>query len=385
MLLAAASCLFGCAKPTVMTDGAVEAEENNTLYACNAQAIRSGDKLYFIDEGQKGAMLFCTDIESGTTMPICTRPECLHENSECDSYIGMSAPSAMIINGNRFYWPMSAENVYPPEKYLFSMALDGTDRRRELKLDADIEMLANNGIMTIYNNTLYRCGNGELIEDATPKRYIVIYSQKIENGSEPQEILRLEGGDEITRFDTIVARRYGSMMYCGVFFYEDVSEDETEIELQLYAYDLEKSELKELHSGKVDFGAVDLSVRGDKLIFAGGEAFSYSLTSGEFEKYIRQSDRIYAITDGAIFGFTSTNDYICMDHSGNTISEGPFVTEGLEANTLKRYLGSIDSAFYFYLKSPPGVETPYNYLVSFDPKTSEIKLLWKGENKGRQW
>lgn len=70
-----------------------------------------------------------------------------------------------------------------------------------------------------------------------------------------------------------------------------------------------------------------------------------------------------------------------FDHSGRQLFDVEFGSLLHEEMTAKQYIGSVDDVFYFMLGSW-GWDDHYNYLVSFDGKTGEAKLVWENLGQG---
>lgn len=364
-ILLAAIFVFACTKPP-LPKGDKEIAENSTLYANNGKlAIKHDDALYFNARIGEYVVMYAADLANGGALPACGKPDCLHNDASCNACIGGAIPnqSYTIYNG-RFYWVAAAVEDSASEYYLYSMALDGTDRKIEMKLNRDYESVILLGVSGIYDGMLYRCGTGNYVENAEIHCVTLIYAQPLQGG-EPKEIMRLDGGDQLAvKFD-------GHTIYCAsAIFSEDI--------LRLHSYDMENDELKELYSGKAPADAIAMTVDGSDLIFQEGRGVSYLMNAGSFSELFPNApiDAKYSITDTACVDFT-LDELVCTDHDGNLIAKLPLKCDWLDETVIKYKLGSIDGVFYFYFCSI--VDKPFNnYLVSFDPSEPKLNLIWKG-------
>ena len=350
---------FACAKPP-LPKGDKEIAENSRLYSRGSFAVRHEDKLYFYEHGADTGVAYSVDINTGETFPLCGKPECLHNDKNCNGHLtdANGLPFLMVYN-ERLYWI----GWNAPDFTLYSMSLDATDKRVEFPLNKEYEALAINGFAGIYDGVLYRWGSGETVSGGEIKSGTLFYSQSLEKGSEPRVIFQSEEGDKI------VARMDGHMIYCASFFNQ-----EDEARMQLRAYDMETDELRELYNGDGMFGARDMFVKDGQLIFNGGDAVSYSLETGELKKLYNGEAVVYA-TDDCIIEQSFSGGIKCYDHSGNLLCTAPFEAEGLDTNGVGIVgFGSIDGVFFYSLK-PIELEKRA-YLVSFNTKTAEVKLLW---------
>ena len=96
IILCLLTCLLaGCSKPYVNTEQSSEAyvfgedyeQFCNTLGASDAAFITKVEQGYYYFDWFRG-MLFYWDAESGAAVPLCTRPECEHDNETCDAHAG---------------------------------------------------------------------------------------------------------------------------------------------------------------------------------------------------------------------------------------------------------------------------------------------------------
>lgn len=92
------------------------------------------DTIYFFTQPAANASCFLhfTDIASGVTMPLCSKPECTHKDNACNAYLagGMDVYGLRIYEG-KIYW-MACEDY---GLKLMRMNVDGTDREVMFALD----------------------------------------------------------------------------------------------------------------------------------------------------------------------------------------------------------------------------------------------------------
>ena len=365
LLLLAALLLLGCAGGNSTKKPESYADENNRLNTRDGMVATHDGILYTCITASDGYYVYATELDTGKTVPLCNKPECTHDDKNCNAALSADACLMSLYDG-RLYWLSGVGSAV-----LSSMALDGTDRRVELELKKEYEMMLVNGSMALYNGKLYRCGVGEGISDAEIYQGGAFYSQKIANGSEPVELLRFDNAySALSRLD-------GSTLYVAFMFYDR----DTSVEaMNLYAYDMDKEELKELYSGEFDgTGEMDMFVSGDKLIFhnGGSRIRSFSLTDGKIEAlYANIGDlNVRTVMDDVGIASVDFLNFVCLDPSGKELSKVSLEAAGISDMCNKFPLGSVNGIFYFRLEAFTEEGPGPIYLVSIDPKTGEVKVL----------
>lgn len=79
-----------------------------------------------------GNMIHYLDKETGISGPLCGKPECFHNNSSCNAYVA-DAQMLSLYDGRLYFVERNYSAIT-----VYSMALDGTDRREVRKIDAQL-------------------------------------------------------------------------------------------------------------------------------------------------------------------------------------------------------------------------------------------------------
>lgn len=154
--------LFGCADGSESVNGDVAGDTAGDTVSENhiAEAITEGYEtakltcsygrnmifetstgIYFqnnVDYSNKIGLLSMIEYAEsplGPWIPLCGKPECLHNSENCNAYVG---DHMMGMYNNRIYYSYTYfDNDSVTKEGIFSMALDGTDHRSELSLSDD--------------------------------------------------------------------------------------------------------------------------------------------------------------------------------------------------------------------------------------------------------
>lgn len=81
------------------------------------------------------SMIEYAESPLGPWIPLCGKPECLHNSENCNAYVG---DHMMGMYNNRIYYSYTYfDNDSVTKEGIFSMALDGTDHRSEFSISYD--------------------------------------------------------------------------------------------------------------------------------------------------------------------------------------------------------------------------------------------------------
>lgn len=362
--IAALTC--GCAKQQAYK-GELEIEESRFFFVDSGFAAYHEGTLYFTEPAFSGRkpFVYFADTETGECMPLCGKPECSHDNNNCNAYLdGLYGGNPLFtVYNNKIYWRRFEKAKTELIPILCSMNLDGTMRKDVMSLDYALEEFMNVGFLGIYDGKLFRCGSGETVEDSEPVYSVTVYSQELTGEADPNVILHMKG------YNGILARMNGNVLYIACFAR---GEDE---KLLLLSYNMDDETLTELYSGS-DFpcSAQSIFVVGDSIVFSGGiTAYSYSLNNGEISPISSDPDKhLVFVSEDRIFTFTSASTYSCTDFSSGSVCTGELPDECLDGR-LKYPLGSIDGTFYFFFAG--FTEEQKSILASYDPSDDCFSVL----------
>ena len=348
----------------------VAAEDNLIIPTYNC-ACYYGGLLYYLNQplGAAPARIYYIDPETGENGILCGKPDCMHDSEDCGACINSNGHGFTIYQ-DKIYWYTKSVS----DKKLMCEDLDGTNRREIMSLDKEFEwFVTDKSFIGIYNDTLYRCGDGPAVKEGEPSDNMLLYCQPLQKGSEPKELYSVQN------VYSEAARIYGNQLYFAV-----VGADN---DLSICVCDLDSGEIKELfHKDQADNTPLDIAVHDNKLILHGfGTCVSiYSLEGDSYTVIGEEGHNYQWATETKIFEVVSRTEYRLLELNGALITEGNVDIPGLRDDFLMwQCLGSIKDKMLFlytYLAESAVVSGSawHNYIVSFDTDTLEWKILWDG-------
>jgi hypothetical protein len=208
--------------------------DNRAVYL-NGNFIETEDSLYSIPFF--GGLIMGWDKTNHIGGPLCGRPECLHNNDQCNAYVGSVPKSSLSLYQNRLYW-VGVVKTDPQTRGVpgvYSMNPDGTDRRLELNWDYYQE-----GINNAYLNQgfVYAVHQKEEVDQADPFLRLTV------------RMIPIDGTDSVTILDRTGRESVKVMPFFeekSVWFVLSSRQGET-FSAQLLCWDTEKRELQEVLS-----------------------------------------------------------------------------------------------------------------------------------------
>ena len=352
------------------------AEENRWLGGFSYRTARIGDVLYFAEYGAPNVpMLLALDLNTMECFPLCARPECEHNSTDCGAYAGgFGSPVQLTAWWGQLYF---LDHVLP-HNILYRIDADGSNRVRVMEL-SDLSNPVGGYADTwfgIHEGMFYHCVLGQYVEDADVRQTAVLYRQPLEGGSadRAEELLRVDGAERI------VACIEGSTLYCAVHTYDP--EQECYV-LTVWACDLERGGLTELWQGQAPF-AQTMAYRDGMLVFGYGEAFAFSLAEKALVPLpvsgstAMVGDGVYLLFPESELDAETTGLCRVLDGDGRVLYEGRYYPERYETvnsmfsleskYVMTRYAGFSEGRFYFHLFYMEYGRYEYALLV-FDAET----------------
>ena len=221
--------------------GAVDTFRSFYQYYTTFMAAEAEDTLYFMDG--LGHMIYYVDKATGISGPLCGKPQCPHNGETCNAYLA-DFTARMFVDGGRLYTvsdyadPWSGKGIP-----VYSMALDGTDRRTEAYLDSSyLPESLEWPYFLLHDGVMYYGGEGRLIENGEEKCYNHICAFPMDGKTEPYDILWEEVPADSMDFSM---QFYGDKLY----FITDEFNGETNSlrDFRLRCYDVRSGEMQTLY------------------------------------------------------------------------------------------------------------------------------------------
>ena len=190
-----------------------------------------------------------TDKETGITLPLCGKPECRHNDENCNAYIanphGMFGMS--IYDGKLCWFNASANSIY-------SATLDGANRETLCKTPTDFVTYASSPCCLFHRGYYYFSTPVNIVSDGIPSVSLEIKVQALD-GSESFFLLdkTTEASDNMSA--NILLYPYGNDLYILVVYTLFGEEAWTYSSiLELYRWDSKTRKGEQLLSTTVDEG-----------------------------------------------------------------------------------------------------------------------------------
>ncbi len=291
-------------------------------------AAETGDTVYYM--GSYDRVIKYVDKATGITGPLCGKPECKHNDETCNAYTGGLLRGLYTYNG-RLYWmdndPDDGEAVA-----LFSVAPDGTDRRKVTSLSRDLYGTGSHSF------TSFALGDGYLyygvvswaVENGEVNNYNYVRAIPLDPEEESFEIMR----ERATEFpDGITIQLYGDYLYIH-------TSDGDGGRFTLRRWNVNTREFEMLIDEPNASTTLNMWVTDDGVYFDrnGGDIYRYDLETGEYNKlFTEEVGRFAAIfMDNIVTGFELSN-------KGDSSYDFHVAIDDFEGNTL------VDETYQFEL------------------------------------
>lgn len=322
--------------------------------------------VYFAYGARSGNLILrYMDKATGITGPLCGKPECLHNDKNCNAYINGTIFGLTLFDG-KLYWVENDMNMIKIP--IYSVALDGTDRRIVREMDRDIVGSSLNcSLLQIHDGVLYWAYSPSRIENGEAKSCIRMVAFPLDPDEEGYVIV-----DEENVFAGQYFQPDGDNIYIA-FVSAPEWPDLTRYEYVIYRWSIETKQLDNLYRGAGPTDYIEgLWPEEDGLVVIGHNFSSrhddsevgwkvtkYSFGTGEFElmyEDISTETASINITDGLTIKTTITDDeqvkLLVRDFEGNTLLEKTI--PGLLAQSgSPQFRGVDDDYFYFYSSHDP--------------------------------
>lgn len=337
-----------------------------------------------------GYLLYYMDKATGIFGPLCGRPECQHNDEDCNAFMSTSAPHGLSSYDGRLYWIGDEWTGTSLVKDVYSIAYDGTDRRTERELDGGLYPTSISGttVFQFHQGHVYIAAQTNSVVDGEAVYMNYICAYPLDPDEEGFVILNEQCSPSIK------TQLYRDSLYIMT---DDSSGDRNKLIFR--RWDVESHEMETVFSGEVAFEIeYEFWATDDGILLAGyvvtgtdedgngnsweDSVYFYDFTSGEFSEaypyYPGKDSLITGFTDGLFIVKTYKDNeigIIAMDFAGQAVLDATFNTNGWPSN----FLGSLQVA---------GADEKYIYLYNFDSTVTyavavpldggEPTIMWNG-------
>lgn len=366
--------LAGCDSPGAEEARTVDTARSFVHYYKAVLAAETADTIYYI--GEFDTFIKYADKATGVTGFLCGRPDCKHNDENCNAYTAVSGPDCLFTDAGRLYWVCDSIDDFKTCS-LYSAAPDGTDRREELAIDR--ELLARNASSLAYfilhEGCLYYGVVEKVIENGEAVHYFYVRAFPLDPNEESFEILRERAEVD---FDpkNLTMQFYGNSLYIITSDFSGPEDEDGSAlhDLRLLRWSAETRALETLYE---DLGSpltftTELWVTDEGVYFDRHSRkspgawnvgiYKYDFETGEcgFQFDIGVDGTNVGIADDLITGFTIDNsggiyDYhiVMKDFAGNILSDETYTFDLTDVCLFyspgvgTRFLGRDESYAYY--------------------------------------
>lgn len=261
------------------------------------------DTLYFL--GWSEHYIKYADKATGISGVLCGRPECRHNDKNCNAYV--EDARCLLMDGGRLYW-MAVEFTDSGSIYvLYSMALDGTDRRKEAELPEGFipSSTAAHRHYLLYDGWLYFGDVSSEIVNGEQILYNYVAAAPIGSKQEPFVILKEETMDR--GYSNLAVQFYKGDLYILTCEPSPLSGDEKYLyDCTLRRWNAEMDELETLYEDESVLNwSSELWVTDDGVLFNRNTSTTYGPLENRIYKYHFDSGECEYLFDNGIYGWAN--------------------------------------------------------------------------------
>ena len=330
--------LIGCTK-TEKDGRGFDSLRSFSRYYTQVRAAETVDTIYFL--GWNDNYIKYVDKATKISGFLCGKPECRHNDADCNAYVDAYC---LLMYNNRLYW-VTMKFDPTPKYFVYSMALDGTDRREEAELPEGFISSSTNAYRhyILHDGWLYFGDVSKEIVDGEQTFHNYIAAFPFDSKKEPFVILeeKIQNGG----YNNLSIQFYGGYLYILTNEGSTAHGDGEELyDCKLRRWETETGELETLYEddkSKLNWTS-ELWVTNDGVIFNRNTAptvdaplenriYKYEFNSGEceylFDNGLRGWPNMGLIADNLITGYQITNNddgiydfYVVLkDFEGNVL------------------------------------------------------------------
>ena len=329
---------------------------------------RTADTIYsfsYAPVPRKGnPVLMYTDRATGITPPLCGRPECTHDNTACNAYMGSQASGLCVYDG-KLYWLNDGLT-------LTRMDPDGTGRETVTTVDRQTVKMDMGGDATyvLHRGYVYAGGMKETVIGSERKASFTVYAKPLDGGEDFTILSKAQDGG--AAYCSI--RPVGNDLYI-MLTYQDYKDWENREEavssVEIYRWDSKTRKAECLYNVKGDEWGITnmcfpLPVPGDGIYLgschegevgeAPGYTMEYQILKYSFETGSVEEIASFSLANGGTPRFTrehiitfapasgSEKRVYAFDYNGDLV----FQSEPLTGHSSISLMGEDGQYIYYY-------------------------------------
>lgn len=187
-----------------------------------------------------GYLLYFTDNETGQMVPVCSKMNCTHEDTNCDAYFGSAeylVPSLWFQDGSLFITKLEKDYIC-----IEKVSPDGTKREKSCTLMRMVVETDDEGGSTEYFPAVQiHRGYAYFTLGVYPSETVTMYRVKLDSEEEAELLYTLQASEngQATMYRI---KPYGRYVLFQMGFFK-VVEESVQYTVSIYAYDTENGEI----------------------------------------------------------------------------------------------------------------------------------------------
>lgn len=309
LALLLAAVLSGCDKPAPEEDRGFDSARSFAHYETGVFAAETPDTIYYMMKVGYNHYIKYADKATGISGVLCGKPECRHNDADCNAYV--MAPRFLFVDSGRLYWiTTESTQLSPFTDCVYSVAPDGTDRRKEAELPPDLSPSGTSDQhYLLYDGWIYYSTVSHEIKDGVQMYYNYVTAASLASKQESATVILLEETSSDISNDAAI-QFYGGYLYILTNNYNASSgkDDEALYDCRLRRWSAETGELETLYE---DCGS-PLSYSSELWVTNGGVFFNretaYSVDvplENRIYRYDFDSGECEHIFDNGMYGWSN--------------------------------------------------------------------------------
>ncbi len=352
LMLMGALLMTACRKAeTVKTEGAdaeqisetaseeeQEPEQELSMFSYFSPSMtRKQSIIYFLDSSCVSQRICYYDPATGTSSPLCGKPECTHQEASCNAFTGAPEYTILVDSDDEYIWWICYEKFGAP-LYLWRSDADGKNRLKVLKLAEYAESDSfprGKTYAQIREGRLIVGGFNYIVKDAEEAYRYHIDSYDLESGDCTAVY---DSGQTNKPRDLIMQCYQGKVYYCLT----EYAKDEDRGKIEFMENDIAGGHEKRLYTSAwdIELNPSQISVFDNRLYFCspnpetGTHLYELQIDSGELKECFTLSTTSGILARTVYAGYEPSEEghfrLVLTDLSGNTLSDRtyPYAHEG---------------------------------------------------------